>query len=113
MHSPLRLRPAAVMVKLALACLAAGHAHAGEPVVEPANVLSLDDVVVTASGFEQNLEDAPASMTVITGDELRKKSFRDLTDALRDVEGGDRQWRGQRNRYFHSRHACRLHADSG
>ncbi|MDU8432998.1 TonB-dependent receptor [Pseudomonas syringae pv. actinidifoliorum] len=87
MHSPLRLRPAAVMVKLALACLAAGHAHAAEPVVEPANVLSLDDVVVTASGFEQNLEDAPASMTVISGDELRKKSFRDLTDALRDVEG--------------------------
>ncbi|EPN23473.1 TonB-dependent siderophore receptor, partial [Pseudomonas syringae pv. actinidiae ICMP 18804] len=31
MHSPLRLRPAAVMVKLALACLAAGHAHAAEP----------------------------------------------------------------------------------
>ncbi|KPY71717.1 putative TonB-dependent siderophore receptor, partial [Pseudomonas syringae pv. spinaceae] len=55
MHSPLRLRPAAVMVKLALACLAAGHAHAAEPVVEPADVLSLDDVVVTASGFEQNL----------------------------------------------------------
>ncbi|SDX61730.1 outer membrane receptor for ferrienterochelin and colicins [Pseudomonas syringae] len=87
MHSPLRLRPAAVMVKLALACLAVGQAHAAEPVIEPANVLSLDDVVVTASGFEQNLEDAPASMTVITGDELRKKSFRDLTDALRDVEG--------------------------
>ncbi|KPW21583.1 TonB-dependent siderophore receptor [Pseudomonas cannabina pv. alisalensis] len=73
MHSPLRLRPAAVMVKLALACLAVGHAQAAEP----ANVLSLDDVVVTASGFEQNLEDAPASMTVITGDELRKKSFYD------------------------------------
>ncbi|MCF5672737.1 TonB-dependent receptor plug domain-containing protein, partial [Pseudomonas syringae] len=87
MHSPLRLRPAAVMVKLALACLAAGHAHAAELAIEPANVLSLDDVVVTASGFEQNLEDAPASMTVITGDELRKKSFRDLTDALRDVVG--------------------------
>ncbi len=66
MHSPLRLRPAAVMVKLALACLC-----------RAANVLSLDDVVVTASGFEQNLEDAPASMTVITGDELRKKSFYD------------------------------------
>ncbi|KTB62032.1 ligand-gated channel protein [Pseudomonas viridiflava ICMP 13104] len=87
MHSPLRLRPAAVMVKLVLAFLAAGHAHAAELAIEPANVLSLDDVVVTASGFEQNLEDAPASMTVITGDELRKKSFRDLTDALRDVEG--------------------------
>lgn len=87
MHSPLRLRPVAVMVNVALACLASGQVYAAEPVVESANVLSLDDVVVTAAGFEQNLEDAPASMTVITGDELRKRSFRDLTDAVRDVEG--------------------------
>ncbi|MEE4128621.1 TonB-dependent receptor domain-containing protein [Pseudomonas viridiflava] len=87
MHSPLRLRPVAVMVNVALACLASGQVYAAEPVIESANVLSLDDVVVTAAGFEQNLEDAPASMTVITGDELRKRSFRDLTDAVRDVEG--------------------------
>ncbi|MCJ8178858.1 TonB-dependent receptor [Pseudomonas viridiflava] len=87
MHSPLRLRLVAVMVNVALACLASGQVYAAEPVIESANVLSLDDVVVTAAGFEQNLEDAPASMTVITGDELRKRSFRDLTDAVRDVEG--------------------------
>lgn len=87
MHSPLRLRPVAVMVNVALACLASSQVYAAEPVIESANVLSLDDVVVTAAGFEQNLEDAPASMTVITGDELRKRSFRDLTDAVRDVEG--------------------------
>ncbi|RRV04225.1 TonB-dependent receptor [Pseudomonas sp. v388] len=87
MHSALRLRPTAVMVKLALACLVSGQVQAAENVVETANVLSIEDVVVTAAGYEQNLEDAPASITVITGDELRKKSFRDLTDAVRDVEG--------------------------
>ncbi|MBX8498144.1 TonB-dependent receptor domain-containing protein [Pseudomonas cichorii] len=89
MHSPLRLRPSAVMIKLALACLASGQVYAQEQTEteESANVLSIADVVVTAAGYEQNLEDAPASMTVITGDELRKKSFRDLTDAVRDVEG--------------------------
>ncbi|GFM79042.1 ligand-gated channel [Pseudomonas cichorii] len=89
MHSPLRLRPSAVMIKLALACLASGQAYAQEQTETEAsaNVLSIADVVVTAAGYEQNLEDAPASMTVITGDELRKKSFRDLTDAVRDVEG--------------------------
>ncbi|WP_163000858.1 hypothetical protein, partial [Pseudomonas viridiflava] len=63
MHSPLRLRPVAVMVNVALACLASGQVYAAEPVIESVNVLSLDDVVVTAAGFEQNLEDAPASMT--------------------------------------------------
>lgn len=87
MHSALRLRPTAVMVKIALACLVTGQAQAAETVIETANVLSIEDVVVTAAGYEQNLEDAPASITVITGDELRKKSFRDLTDAVRDVEG--------------------------
>ncbi|GFM83366.1 ligand-gated channel [Pseudomonas cichorii] len=77
------------MIKLALACLASGQVHAQEQATteESANVLSIADVVVTAAGYEQNLEDAPASMTVISGDDLRKKSFRDLTDAVRDVEG--------------------------
>ena len=82
MYSPLRSRPAAAMSKLALACLAAGSvaAHAAE-------TLELDDMVVTASGFEQSVEDAPASVTIITGEQLRKKSYHDLGDALRDVEG--------------------------
>jgi outer membrane receptor for ferrienterochelin and colicins len=87
MHSALRLRPTAVMVKIALACLVSGQVQADENVIETANVVSIEDVVVTAAGYEQNVEDAPASITVITGDELRKKSFRDLTDAVRDVEG--------------------------
>ena len=82
MHSPLRSRPAAAMSKLAVACLAAGSvaAHAAE-------TLELDDMVVTASGFEQSVEDAPASVTIITGEQLRNKSYHDLGDALRDVEG--------------------------
>ena len=47
----------------------------------------LDTIVVTASGFEQNVKDAPASITVVTREELEKGSFRDLTDALREVQG--------------------------
>lgn len=42
---------------------------------------------MTASGFEQRVEDAPASITVIDGEDLRRKSYRDLGDAVRDVEG--------------------------
>lgn len=44
-------------------------------------------VVVTAAGFEQQIADAPASISVITRAELEKRPFRDLTDALRDLEG--------------------------
>ncbi|MDX3924272.1 MAG: TonB-dependent receptor [Shinella sp.] len=47
----------------------------------------LEQVVVTASGFEQNVKDAPASITVVTREELEKGSYRDLTDALREVQG--------------------------
>lgn len=82
MHSPLRSRPVAAMSRLAFACLAAGSAAA-----HAAETLELEDMVVTASGFEQSVEDAPASVTIITGEQLRKKSYHDLGDALRDVEG--------------------------
>lgn len=47
----------------------------------------LDTVVVTAAGFEQALKDAPASVTVVTAEELEKGAFRNLTDALREVQG--------------------------
>lgn len=47
----------------------------------------LSPVVVTASGHEQQVRDAPASITVVTREELERKPFRDLSDALRDVEG--------------------------
>ena len=47
----------------------------------------MQSVVVTASGFEQTIEEAPASITVISGDELRKRSVQNLADAVRDIEG--------------------------
>ncbi len=47
----------------------------------------LQQIVVTASGFEQNVKDAPASITVVTREDLEKGSYRDLTDALREVQG--------------------------
>src|SRR5690625_4414446 len=50
-------------------------------------VTRLDTIVVTASGFEQLVEDAPASISVIPREELEKKAYRDVTDALRDVPG--------------------------
>lgn len=47
----------------------------------------LDQIVVTATGFEQNVKDAPASITVVPQDEIKKGSFRNLTDALASVQG--------------------------
>lgn len=44
-------------------------------------------VVTSASGFEQNIKDAAASISVITSEELNKKSYKDVTDALKNVPG--------------------------
>ncbi|MFA7668927.1 MAG: ligand-gated channel protein [Burkholderiaceae bacterium] len=48
---------------------------------------TLDTVVVTASGFEQNIVDAPASISVVPREKLEQGSYKDLHDALRDVPG--------------------------
>lgn len=50
---------------------------------------TLDKVVVTASGFEQKVIDAPASISVVSREELSKRPYTSLVDALRDVEGID------------------------
>ncbi|MGH8055168.1 MAG: TonB-dependent receptor domain-containing protein [Stenotrophomonas sp.] len=50
---------------------------------------TLDKVVVTASGFEQKITDAPASISVITQEELAKRPYMTLLDAVRDLEGVD------------------------
>lgn len=44
-----------------------------------------DTVVVTATGFEQKIQDAPASISVITKQQIEDKAYRDVTDALKDV----------------------------
>ncbi|MDX9698368.1 MAG: TonB-dependent receptor [Rhodocyclaceae bacterium] len=49
----------------------------------------LREVVVSASGFEQELRHAPASISVVTREQLESKQFRDLAEALKDVEGVD------------------------
>ncbi|KLN95972.1 ligand-gated channel protein [Moellerella wisconsensis] len=43
--------------------------------------------VTTASGFQQKIEDAPASISVVTRAQLENKAYRDVTDALKDLPG--------------------------
>ncbi len=49
----------------------------------------LADTVVTASGFEQKITDAPASISVISQEDLQRKRYGNLAQALEDVEGID------------------------
>ena len=65
-------------------------AHAQDLASGPAPQSAGEDVVVvTASGFEQKITDAPASISVITAEELKQRPYMTLIDAVRDLEGVD------------------------
>ncbi|QJD58332.1 TonB-dependent receptor [Pseudomonas sp. gcc21] len=53
------------------------------------NAVRLSDTVVTASGFEQKITEAPASISVISNEDLQGKRYANLAQALEDVEGID------------------------
>ncbi|MGI9375647.1 MAG: TonB-dependent receptor domain-containing protein [Tsuneonella suprasediminis] len=46
-------------------------------------------IVVTASSFEQKITDAPASISVVTAEEIKRRPYITLIDAVRDLEGVD------------------------
>jgi len=46
-----------------------------------------DQIIVTASSVPQSLESTPASVSVITRDDIEKQQARDVADVLREVPG--------------------------
>ncbi|GGD69352.1 TonB-dependent receptor domain-containing protein [Lacimicrobium alkaliphilum] len=49
----------------------------------------LEHIVVTATGFEQKLTEAPASISVITNEDIKTRPFTSLLDAVKYQEGID------------------------
>ncbi|WP_231731769.1 TonB-dependent receptor domain-containing protein [Sphingomonas sp. CCH5-D11] len=45
------------------------------------------DIVVTATGYELNVREAPATVSVITEKEIRQRSYTDITDVLANIPG--------------------------
>lgn len=48
---------------------------------------AIETMVVTASGHEQLVTQAPASISVIDREQIENRSYRDLTDAIKDLPG--------------------------
>ena len=70
------------LIGYALACLAASPAAAQQDATP-----TLEAVVVTASAREQKIREAPASISVITREQLEREPFMNLQDAVRTLEG--------------------------
>lgn len=51
--------------------------------------VDLSKMVVSAAGFEQKVVEAPASISVITQEDLRSRPYMTLLDAVRELEGVD------------------------
>lgn len=49
--------------------------------------IDLSKIVVTAAGFAQEVKDAPASISVVSKQDLENAPFRDVTDAIADIPG--------------------------
>ncbi|WP_158654723.1 MULTISPECIES: TonB-dependent receptor domain-containing protein [unclassified Helicobacter] len=47
----------------------------------------LDSIVTSATGFEQDRKDAPATISVVTSEEILSRPIKDLGDAVQDVPG--------------------------
>lgn len=78
-----KLNPLYSAVALASALLAQGASANDSVELQKATVVS------SAAGYEQKITDAPASISVITQEDLKKKPYTNLLDAVKDLEGVD------------------------
>ena len=78
------LRPLAVAILGVTA--ASAHAETNNTTVP---VTQLSTIVVSAAGFEQDIKNAPASISVVTKEDIEKKNATSIADLLADVPGID------------------------
>ena len=69
--------------------LAAAVSPAQTEVAPAADAGPIEELVVTAAGFQQKLSDAPASISVVSAVEVAQRPYMTLVDAVRDLEGVD------------------------
>ena len=51
--------------------------------------IDLGESIVSASGFKQAIQEAPATISVITNKDLSSKAYKDIAEAISDIPGVD------------------------
>ena len=78
-----------ILLAALLALILPRFAGAEDVKPDKSDSVTLDDIVVTATKYETSMKEVPASVTVITGEELKAQNLpnNDIGDALRSVAG--------------------------
>ncbi|EKN4689077.1 ligand-gated channel protein [Yersinia ruckeri] len=76
-----------VFSKTKTAVLITAAIFSAQSLAETKNIVPADTMVVTATGFQQRIQDSAASISVVTRQQIENKAYRDVTDALKDVPG--------------------------
>lgn len=69
--------------------LAAAPAFAAEPASVEPSTQQLEDIVVTAAGYEQRITQAPASISVLPREEIEEMRATSIAEILNNIEGVD------------------------
>ena len=86
----------AAMALVVVWLTAFAHGQSGDPVVERLKAMTLEELLETeiriptlvgASRYEQTSVEAPASVSVVTRDDIRKYGYRTIIEALRSLRG--------------------------
>ncbi|WP_089604281.1 TonB-dependent receptor domain-containing protein [Acinetobacter piscicola] len=83
--SKFNLRP----LSLAIIGITASSAFANTQTEDSSSTHQLSTIVVSAAGFEQDIKNAPASISVITQEDIRKNNATSISDLLVNVPGID------------------------
>jgi len=83
------IRPARSPLTLLAVSAIALALPAAAQTVDPGEPTQVEDIVVTAAGFEQRIEQAPASISLISGEAIRQQRAGSIAEILADVPGVD------------------------
>ncbi|OKY26036.1 TonB-dependent receptor [Thalassotalea sp. PP2-459] len=83
MNTQVRLSAVAFALQATVISIASAEAN-----VSP-DLENIEKLVVTATGFEQKLTQAPASISIVTAEDIKSRSFTSLLDVVKYQEGID------------------------
>jgi iron complex outermembrane receptor protein len=81
------MKLAGILTLVAIVLLCPGFGEAGEDRKDNVSPIKMDEVVVTATRYEERISSVPAHMSVITEEDIKNSTARSIPDLLRTQPG--------------------------